>query len=73
MFNNYIRHDVTTLAKLVEFAEKNNIDMNKTILAQVVSGDGKGVWNWHKEWKMPNTFLSAPRLAAVAEIIRKWN
>jgi len=33
---------------------------------------GSGVWKWFREWKMPEMELSAPRLAAVAEILKRW-
>lgn len=33
---------------------------------------GEGVWKWLAEWQMPKTTLSAPRLAAVADIMKKW-
>lgn len=33
---------------------------------------GGGVWRWFAEWRMPDTDLSAPRLSAVAEILKKW-
>ena len=32
-------------------------------------GLGKGVWRWHAEWQMDATDLSAPRLAACAEVV----
>lgn len=35
-------------------------------------GVGGGVWRWFSEWRMPETELSAPRLSAVAEILKKW-
>ena len=36
-------------------------------------GLGKGVWRWHAEWQMDATDLSAPRLAACAEVIKRYS
>jgi hypothetical protein len=35
-------------------------------------GAGRGVRRWLVEWSMPETALSVPRLAAVAEILAAW-
>ena len=35
-------------------------------------GVGSGVWRWFRDWRMPETDLSAPRLGAVAEILKRW-
>ena len=34
-------------------------------------GVGNGVWRWHAEWGMPEAGLSAPRLAACAEVLKR--